>query len=128
MLILLLFELLHAQTPPTAFEASLARDTSLLSEESWVQIQGTKYRKIEYSGANYYLKFTDRNAKVAQLFCMPPTGADKEQLVDDQPQKLRRSRAFVKVFNDKCRDVKGNQPISLTLDPALGLTYPRNQD
>lgn len=122
-----LFFSAHGDPPLSAFEASLQRDTSVLSEESWVQIQGVKYRKFEWDGAHFYVKFNDQKSKTAQLYCVPPPGADKEQLIEEQPQTVRRTRAFVKAFNEKCSNVQVFKAMTLNLDPAIGLVYPERK-
>ena len=115
---------LHAQDGRSAFEQSLELDTSVKSEESWVQIQGVRYRKVEFSGGHYYIKFIVGNFKQADLFCEPPPGAQKEQLVGAESQVLRRARAFVKVFNESCSSHRGNLKVTVQLNPAIGLSSP----
>lgn len=117
---------LHAQDGKSAFEQSLEQDTAVTSEESWVEIQGVRYRKYEFNRGRYYVHFAGTDSKVADMYCEPPPGAQKERLVISEPQTARRSRAFVKAFNDSCSNSRGNKKTTLHLDPSVGLMNPEN--
>ena len=117
---------LQAQDGKSAFERSLEQDTAVTSEESWVEIQGVRYRKYEFNRGRYYVRFTGSDAKEADMYCEPPVGAQKELLVISEAQTARRSRAFVKAFNDSCSNSRGNKKTILHLDASVGLINPEN--
>ncbi len=120
-----LFSLALAQEPQSAFERSLEHDTSVTSEESWVEIKNVQFRKIEFKAGVYYLLFKKPQATVADLYCEPPFGNEHERLVIEQPVTRKRTRAFVKIFNDGCSGKK--HKLEIKMDPAVGLQYPERK-
>ena len=117
-----------AQAEKSAFEATLERDTAMNTEESWVEIKSVRYRKIEFQGARYYLRFSSPEATSADLYCTPPTGYQNEHLVIAAPESVHRSRAFLQVFHERCQEGHGQTAAtSLKLDPSIGLTYPETK-
>ena len=123
-ILLFLVTFLHAQEK-SAFEQSMEHDTALPSQESWVEIKNVRFRKYEMSNGLYYIKFKNADAATAELFCEPPAGYKSEHLVIEQPVMEKRSRAFVQVFHEKCSGTVKKADIKL--DPATGLTFPREQ-
>ena len=125
---IILFSLLScrsfAQEERSAFERSLDRDTSVISEESWVDIKNVRYRKIEFNGGRYYVHFLKTDADVAEVYCEPPEGSQDEHLVDSESQTFRRTPPFVQAFHESCSKVHGIKKTSLKLNPAAGLEYP----
>ena len=124
LIVLTVMNVARAQEQKSAFEQSLEHDTAVSSEESWVDIKGVLFRKIEFSGGIYYLHYKDADAKLVELYCEPPFGNQKDRLVKSQPQIFKRSRAFVKIFNDNCSKTKGAKKLEIKVDPSVGLQYP----
>src|SRR5258707_9582159 len=96
-----------AQQEKSAFEKSLERDTGVNTEESWVEINGERLRKIEFNRGRYYVSFRKHNSKLADVYCEPPKGAVDEHLVDSPVQTYRRTAAFVQAFHESCSKVSG---------------------
>ena len=110
-----------AQEEKSAFERSLERDTSVLSEELTVAINGKRYQKIEFNGGRYYVVLYPEK-KTADVYCAPPAGADHETIVEEPTDPVRRPAAFVRAFHDACAKMKGsNQRTDLHLTPEMGL-------
>src|SRR4051794_14606048 len=105
----------------SAFEKSLERDTSVVSEETTVAIKNKRYRKIEFNGGRYYVVlYPGKNT--GDVYCSPPEGAAQEILVEVPEEPVRRSAAFVRAFHDACAKMKGsNQRTDLHLTPEMGL-------
>ena len=113
-----------AQDEKSAFERSLERDTSVKSDESWVEIKGQRFRKIEFNGGNYYVQFRAGNAETADVYCLPPEGHEQEHLTDSEVRTFKRSAGFVQAFHESCSKVNGTKKTALRLNPALGLENP----
>jgi hypothetical protein len=106
----------------SAFEKSLEQDTSVTSDESTVAINGKHFRKIEFNGGRYYVVFHDNSTELADVYCVPPDGAQKEHLIEQPSEPFRRNAAFVRAFHEACAKMKGNnQRTDLHLTPEMGL-------
>jgi hypothetical protein len=94
------------------------------SDESWVEIRGQRYRKIEFNGGTYYLQFKIGDTQMADVYCQPPVGHESENLVDSEVQSFKRSGGFVQAFHESCSKDMGAKKTVLRLNPAVGLALP----
>ena len=106
---------------------SMEHDTAVASQESWVEIKGTKYRKYEFNSGVYYIKFKNPESAAAELYCDPPPGYKNERLVVEQPAGEKRSRAFVQIFHENCPGTKAAPVKVIQLSPKVGLTFPESK-
>ena len=112
-----------ADEEKSAFERSLEQDTSVTSEESWVKIKDTRYRKFEFNGGRYYVVFRGDGTTLADVYCAPPEGSASEHLIEQPSEGFRRNSAFVRAFNEACTKAHGNQRTDLHITPEMGLAF-----
>lgn len=114
----------YAQEEKSAFERSLERDTSVVSEETTVTIKNKRYKKIEFNGGRYYVVLHE-GKNVADIYCAPPQGAKDEHLVEAPLDPIRRNAAFVRAFHQACDKMKDSNlrtDLHLTPEMQFGLT------
>ena len=109
----------HAQEK-SAFEQALDQDSGVKSEESWVVIKGTRYRKIDLRGERYYMlqKGSEMDAVV---YCQPPKGSESERVIEESVATYHRTQGFLQAFRASCKAEHGGVTASIHLGPEMGL-------
>lgn len=109
-----------------AFEQALESQQHVTTRERWVEIDGVRYREVEYADRSVYVKFKDpQTADVQCNFLKSPGAAPRRGELGLQVH--RRSRAFVELLRESCQKVGGREILTLTLDPRIGLTLPEDE-
>ncbi|MGE3681118.1 MAG: hypothetical protein AB7G93_05270 [Bdellovibrionales bacterium] len=115
------------QREKSAFEQALEQDTQISTREQWIEINGTRYRQVEYEGVNYYLKFSDRRSDVARLDCELSNANAQPHRVEAGVRVYKRTRAFVSLLRETCSAKNGQNKMDLVLDPRIGFTLPEDE-
>ena len=106
----------------STFEKYLEADQSVDTKERWVEIDGVRYREVEYKGEHYYMNF--KNPGSADISCHLKSPSAAARRMELGIQITKRTRAFVQLLKETCETRNGREIVTLQLDPRIGFTLP----
>ncbi len=108
----------------STFEKYLEADQSVDTKERWVEIDGIRYREVEYKGQHYYMNF--KNPGSADISCALKSPGGAARRMELGVQVTRRTRAFVQLLKETCEYRNGREVVTVQLDPRIGFTLPED--
>lgn len=105
----------------------LGSNQEVNTKESTVEVEGLKYRKVEYKNKTYYLRFLERTGEINGVQCNEFRDFRSPPLVEVSVKMTKRTRLFVEGLQETCSKKEGLYVGHLDFSPKIGLSFGDDQ-
>lgn len=119
---------MFTQASDSHFQKMLEGDQFFRSKESTVEIDGIRYRKVEYDNQSFYFSFKGRTQEFSELHCGRPVKGSSEKLLDGGVKLEKRKLFYFEALKESCKTHNGQVHSVVSLSPKIGIFLPESKD
>jgi hypothetical protein len=106
------------------YQNPLLHTKQVETKESIVELNGAKFRKVEYKGEKYYLQIieTAHEGASAQMYCEKDSPVVHPSQTISAVKITTRNKVFVEGLKQTCVDI-GNGKKQVAIDPTIAIGF-----